>query len=244
MGEQLVTVGDRIRRAVENSGQPYTEVIKKIPVSKGAYSQWINNVTSPTVANLLKLADITNCDPAWILFGTERSNPEAKEVVREVIKEVVKEVRVPADIGNDMVRVPELIYSNDPDVFGYNVKPLNNWVLPRNLVEMHFRCEPEWAALVEVAEFGIGGLSEYDYVLIDRTPAAPHRTGLYVLGIELSLIVRHLTRIPSSEGLVRVRGVEEDYNISVSDIDVIGRVTGVIKKQMAGPYQPPRIYEA
>lgn len=237
MGEQLVTVGDRIRRAVENSGQPYIEVIKKIPVSKGAYSQWINNVTSPTVANLLKLADITNCDPAWILFGTERSNPEEKDVVREVIKEVVREVPVQGAVPAHMVQVPEITYSKTLDALEQPVKAINYWVLPAALVEIHLRCEAEWAAMVEVTESGVGGLSEYDYVLIDRSPGSPDRPGLYVLANELTLEVRHLTRSQAGEGMVRIRGTEQDYTTEVQHLPLIGRVMGSFRKQTAGAFQ-------
>lgn len=64
------TLSERIRSRRKDLKMTQGDVAKKIGISRVSYTQWELGETNPNGENLLKVAQVLNCTPDWIVSGT------------------------------------------------------------------------------------------------------------------------------------------------------------------------------
>ncbi len=77
----MKTVSERLQYALMVRGISQSELARKIGVTRGAISNLINNVSSGLSAeNALKIAEVLNLDPYWLIFGKGEGPVSHKEI--------------------------------------------------------------------------------------------------------------------------------------------------------------------
>lgn len=74
---QEETMGARIRRLREARGWSQAELARRMSVTRATVHQWEHD-TSPNIrpANFLRLCEVLDTDPAYLLWGPSREDPE------------------------------------------------------------------------------------------------------------------------------------------------------------------------
>jgi len=84
---------ERLKIARELRGYGPTEAGRKVGVSRGSIWKYETGELSPKLEVLVRMADLYNTDPAYLLFGGRRSidvsllTQEEEDYVRGVVKE-------------------------------------------------------------------------------------------------------------------------------------------------------------
>ena len=80
----MKTVSERLQYALIVRGISQSELARKIGVTRGAISNLKNNVSSGLSAeNALKIAEVLNIDPYWLVFGKGEGPVSSKEINSE-----------------------------------------------------------------------------------------------------------------------------------------------------------------
>ena len=84
-------IGLRIKKLVQLSGLTQSEFAEKIDKEQTEISRWINKKGSPHYKTLIKMVEITGCNPGWLLTG--EGPMEAGGEQNEKIEETDKSIR-------------------------------------------------------------------------------------------------------------------------------------------------------
>lgn len=69
--EKRITIGDRIRSRRGQVGMTHREIAEAMGVSRMSVSLWERGETALSAENLIKLAEILQCNPVWIMTGLD-----------------------------------------------------------------------------------------------------------------------------------------------------------------------------
>lgn len=69
-------ISDRIKQRMADLGLKGVDITDATGVSSGGVSQWVNGLTKPGGENLFTLCRVLKCQPDWLLYGKEKTNPE------------------------------------------------------------------------------------------------------------------------------------------------------------------------
>ena len=64
-----MTFGKRLRESIQKKDWTQAAFAETLDVSSQTVQQWLKDDNYPTVANVLRIADILGVSPAWLLFG-------------------------------------------------------------------------------------------------------------------------------------------------------------------------------
>lgn len=95
---ELRLLGQRIRTARHQRSQGWLAQI--LGVDKGRISEWERGEAEPRASTLLRIAEITGCDLAWLLRGDEALSAEPPAGARAQDVAAVY-ARVPEDLRSD-----------------------------------------------------------------------------------------------------------------------------------------------
>lgn len=96
------TLGGRIARARDLSGQTAEEISAQVGVTLETYAEWENDRAEPRANKLLTLAGILGVSPAWLISGTG-TGPEAPGIgsaVAEMSAEITRLRDMAAQLTN------------------------------------------------------------------------------------------------------------------------------------------------
>lgn len=88
----MLTFCDRLKELREDYGYTQDYVANELNVTRQTISAYENGTTEPTLANLIKLADLYNCSLDYLLCRTKEktnlnvSNKDNKEFILKLIK--------------------------------------------------------------------------------------------------------------------------------------------------------------
>jgi len=92
-----LTLGERLKKARESKRFTQIEVARKLGISNGAISGYERDYRDPDTETLIKLAELYEVSPNWLLNKTEKKGEEYKfspSVYDEIIKEAEKRYNV------------------------------------------------------------------------------------------------------------------------------------------------------
>jgi SOS-response transcriptional repressor LexA len=72
---KLMSTSERIKKIMSDQGMRATDLIRATGATKGAVSQWMNGLATPSGEYLLKAASALGVDPSWLLTGRGKSSP-------------------------------------------------------------------------------------------------------------------------------------------------------------------------
>ena len=78
-----MTFGKRLRESIQKKDWTQAAFAEMLDVSSQTVQQWLKDDNYPTVANVLRIADILNVSPAWLLFGETGSSEDLLVAVPE-----------------------------------------------------------------------------------------------------------------------------------------------------------------
>lgn len=76
-----MSIGDRIRDARTKAGLTQRELARGIGVSHGLIAHWENEFRNPSVDTVLRIAELTMTEPAWLLIDEKRGNYQQKQLL-------------------------------------------------------------------------------------------------------------------------------------------------------------------
>lgn len=78
-----MTFGKRLRESIQKKDWTQAAFAEMLDVSSQTVQQWLKDDNYPTVANVLRIADILNVSPAWLLFGETGSSEDLLVAIPE-----------------------------------------------------------------------------------------------------------------------------------------------------------------
>lgn len=87
------TISDRIIARMTQLGLKQTDLIKATNKTKGAVSKWVAGSAVPSGDSLVRLAQVLECDVAWLMDGDKDRQPLDKIKDPENIPNIIKELK-------------------------------------------------------------------------------------------------------------------------------------------------------
>ena len=203
-----MTFGKRLRESIQKKDWTQAEFAETLDVSSQTVQQWLKDDNYPTVANVLRIADILNVSPAWLLFGETGSSDDLLVAVPEY------------DIDFSCGNGKSLFEDREPVRYVYYLRAwfVENSINPRRAVRVRIKGDSMKPFLWE----GDSALLNLDEVhVVDG--------GVYAFGIDDDLFIKRLSIVPGT-GL-RVVSDNEAYAPQVLEYErfdgrlrVFGRV--------------------
>lgn len=81
----METIGKRLKKLREKFKYSLEEVAEKINSSAGTISRYENDERKINSLNLIKLSDLFNVSPKYILFGENENNVNENEIEKNII---------------------------------------------------------------------------------------------------------------------------------------------------------------
>lgn len=78
-----MTFGKRLRESIHKKDWTQAAFAEALEVSSQTVQQWLKDDNYPTVANVLRIAEILGVSPAWLLFGETGSSDDLLVAVPE-----------------------------------------------------------------------------------------------------------------------------------------------------------------
>ena len=78
-----MTFGKRLRESIHKKDWTQAAFAETLDVSSQTVQQWLKDDNYPTVANVMRIADILGVSPAWLLFGETGSSDDLLVAVPE-----------------------------------------------------------------------------------------------------------------------------------------------------------------
>ncbi|CAM3710055.1 helix-turn-helix transcriptional regulator [Cohnella lubricantis] len=85
-----MTLGERLKAAREKKRYTQIEVAKKLGISNGAISGYERDYRDPDTETLLKLAELYDVSPNWLLNRSEKKE-DAVVLPKSIYDEIIKE---------------------------------------------------------------------------------------------------------------------------------------------------------
>mgnify|MGYP001968438795 CR=1 FL=1 len=99
-----MNISDRIRQAIEHSGQSKSAIAKRCQVSPSAVTQWLSGETkAPKAEKLLKLARATGVSYTWLVEGKGLMHGRPKDELEFHETEIVED---DAPLAPDEIEIP------------------------------------------------------------------------------------------------------------------------------------------
>src|ERR1700752_1435005 len=157
---KLDTIGDRIHAVRKAKHLPLTSTATQIGISRTSLRQWENGkVRHPNMAVLGKFAKLADVNQNWLL----RRAGDDPEFLAGMVQKVP---------SSATVNLPEVAASLIAHAQGVNKTSRSSWVLPRDVIELSFSCDPDASIIMRVAvspSTGETGIKRGDYLLIDTS---------------------------------------------------------------------------
>ena len=108
-----MSVGERIMELRKASGVSQLDISRALDISRQAVSKWENDISSPDVTNLIKLADLLDTDVEYLATGRKSYGRRPPVVIKttETIEKIVEKpvVQVVETVVERIVEKP--VYS-------------------------------------------------------------------------------------------------------------------------------------
>jgi phage repressor protein C with HTH and peptisase S24 domain len=209
----------RVELAVAQAGGP-SEVARKMHVTLPTLTRWRTGNADPSRTNLVKLADATGVDLAWLATGKGEMRDNARLRAthaaaepqmhygvaqhQEVLHEVKDTLGNPVDLA-DFVFIPR--YAAKASA-GHGAdtqnccKPLFSMAFRRYWIKHYLRADPANLAVISAKGDSMDGvLNDRDAILIDLSDVTP-TGGLYVVRLAGDLMVKRVQKMPGGRFLL------------------------------------------
>ncbi|SFF97970.1 S24 family peptidase [Neptunomonas qingdaonensis] len=209
-------IRDRIIQKMHQHRLKQVDIYKRMGISRGTISQWVNGFNTPTGDNLVKLASLLRCEPKWLAFGGDE-NPahprlESGIVDSDYIKlsQLIEFERVPGTGVTDVIQSEE-----------------NKLLFTKAALDSQGVNEDSVVYCFVLGDAMEPRLPDGSTVAIDTSKTAITDGKLYAVDYSGMLRVKQLYRIP---GGIRARSTNGDYDDEVitgetlNDFRVIGKV--------------------
>lgn len=234
----------RVELAVVHAGGP-SEVIRRMHIAPPTLARWRTGNADPSRTNLVKLAEATGVDLAWLATGqgdmygtahlrtTHAAEPQMHYGVvqhREAFQDVKDTLGNPVDLA-DFVFIPRYAAKasagHGADTQNCH-KPLFSMAFRRYWIKHYLRADPVNLAVISVKGDSMDGvLNDRDAILIDLSDVTP-TGGLYVVRLAGDLMVKRVQKMPGGRFLLlsanpAYKEAEVDPS-QEADFTVVGRV--------------------
>ena len=222
---------NRITDAIALAGGP-SETARRTGVTLATLSRWKKGEADPSRSNLVKLAEASGVNIAWLAAGEGDKCKGAMEKPEDgrVACKCQDTLGNPVDL-EEFVFVPRY---NLQASAGYGAttddeKPVFSMAFRRYWIVNYLRADPHDLSVISVKGDSMEGvLNDRDVILINRSDTQA-TGGLFVLRIDGDLVVKRVQRLPGA--ILKVTSANEAYepftvdiNNPPSDFSVVGRV--------------------
>lgn len=179
-------LADRLRAALEDSGFNQSELARRVGVSRGAVSLWLNgSTTSLTGDNLLKVASVLGVSANWLASGRGKMKPASAQEIPLTDNPdypAIRRVRIKISAGITGFGIEPLDEDHAPIVFH------KNWYLGNGY-------DPEKLLAIKVQGASMEpGMFEGDWVVVNTADTAPRDGVAFALNYDGEVVVKRLFR--------------------------------------------------
>ncbi|MBI1212055.1 MAG: helix-turn-helix domain-containing protein [Alphaproteobacteria bacterium] len=219
-------VGTRIKRAREALGMTQVVLAKSVGVSQQAVME-LESGRAKGTKHTAKFARALGQDAMWIELGEGRMREPGKAA--RVAKKAIDKPRVPIPPDNyERIPVFDIRTNSKGGALAHDAEPIAYAIFALDWLRDLTRTHVSKLAVMQVAGDSMEPtLCNGDRVLVDMAQKSLRREGVYVIGVEDTLIVRRVTMHPRSKR-VALRSDNpryETYNdLDPDRLNVAGRV--------------------
>ena len=190
------TIGDRIRSGRDNLKMSRQAVSDMAGIALSTLQAWENSEREPTASNILKLAEVLNLDPSWLLTGVDTNRDERFAEESQVVK----------DVQGGLVDLSEFIFVPRYDVraaaghgaLNESEKPVFPMAFRRYWLENHLNVDCHKLFVIQVSGTSLEGmLNDGDVILVNGGDTDP-KEGVYVTRMDGHLLVKLVQRLPGN----------------------------------------------
>lgn len=211
-----------------------------------------NKPYDPKAGTLAKLAVVLHTSEEWLLHGrgTEAVEPSKLEIARLALDRgtvrtsavaagnksganAIPEIDVRAGMGGGGNSIEEMYF--DEDGAGQSRDAVRaHWGIPDYYLN-ESRLDPKFTDILEASgTSNEPDLRAGDRLIVDRRHRVPSPEGYYALWDGFGVVVKALQIVPNTDPpvvrIVSANKLFEAYERSVEEINIIGRITHVIKR--------------
>ncbi|MGC2853930.1 XRE family transcriptional regulator [Novispirillum sp. DQ9] len=221
---------ERIRHAREKAGLNQSALGEAIGVeSHAAVSRYESGKREPTVAQLIKIAQVCRVDPAWLMLGQGDD---------ERLPSPAPTIPAPWTPGPEYAAVPRYdaaLSAGAGSIADPHAEPLGHQLFELQWLRALTKAAAEDLAVVRVAGDSMEPtLHDGDWVLVDRSQIKVNREGVYALAVGDTAWVKRIT-LNLRDRLIRIISDNPAYpmqELSEDELMVIGRVVWIVGRKI------------
>lgn len=202
---------------------------------------------------LLKLADVLDVSPEWLLTGQGETAPASKSeenasneknltklntnvlsLYKQTITGSVPEVDARAGAGDGSIGDHEVVSLHRGESFvGHKI--ISEWVFPSAFLRHELHTQPGNILVIEVVGDSMSPtLESGDRLIVDTAHSRPSPDGLYIIDEGHGPMVKRLQLIRRSEPaqirIISDNERHESYTLRLDELTIIGRVSGRVTR--------------
>ena len=86
----VLNIADRIRYLRDKAGMTQTDLAKKLGISRSAVNSWEMSLSSPSISNIIEMAQIFNVNADYLLSFSDRIMVDISELSNDEQEAVLK----------------------------------------------------------------------------------------------------------------------------------------------------------
>ena len=227
----------RMAKVLEIFNGNVSELARQAGIAQPSAKRWIDGESDPQMSNLVRLAQATNINIAWLAAG-EGPMIKGSEALAQASPPLTRVIAAPAfDVLGNTVDTDEFVYIPRYDVhaaagygrFNHNETPLYTMAFRRDWIDNFIDTDPANLFVIGVVGDSMEGvLSDHDTILVNEALTRPDN-GLFIVRINESIIVKHIQVMPGRKLLVKSANeayepFTVDLNDEYLDMQILGKV--------------------
>lgn len=216
-------IHDRIRQRMSELNLKSVDIVKRVGISRGGISQWLNGITSPRGSNLLKLAEALECQPDWLQFGVVSHAPSESPIDFKTYEVPMLDVQLSAGFGSEPGT--EAVLETIP--------------VPERLLE-EFGVHPQNASIVSVRGDSMEStLRDGEKIIVDTAQSQLISNSIYAFAFDGELKVKRFIKNFDQNWTIRsdnnLDPAYQDQTVAphnIKQLQILGRVAGILARKL------------